>query len=114
MLNFQKVEDTEKLKKLKEIVKKRLSGGYYRVGHIPEDQRTLEGAFNYFFYLHKDGGCPENIHIMYGAALDKVEYKLQNKNYSSAVYVYGENSDLTEWLVLVLEKSLYGDWVVTR
>lgn len=114
MLNFQKVEDPEKLEKLKEKVEKRLSGGYYRIGHIPENHRTLEDAFNYFSYLHKDGGCPENIDTMYGAALDSVEYELRNKTYSSVAYVYGENSDLSEWLVLVLETSLYGNWVVTR
>ena len=111
MLNFQKVESIEGLK---ERVETRLSGGYYRLGHIPEEHRTLEGAFSYFSHLHEKGGCPENIHTMYGAALDKVEYKLQNENYSSVVYVYGENSDLTEWLVLVLEESLYGDWIVTQ
>lgn len=95
-----------------ENVEQRLSGGYYHVGvYVPEDKRTLEKSFLYLLELGVS--FPEKFQKIYGASVP-AKYELQGTIYSSKVFVYGLNSDLanSRWCALVLESSLYGDWMV--
>lgn len=105
-MDFQAVKDIPP--GLKEKLEKRLSGGYVSSGiSIPENRRTLEDTFSYLF----EKGHLKNIHKVYGTVLI-TKHEIQGNSYNSTTYVYGDSSDMAEWFVVVLEKSLYGDWMM--